>query len=182
MRDIFVISDTHFSHANILNFRNDDGTFLRPDFASVDEMNEKIIENWNKTVQPADVVYHLGDFTFGGKHNIARLAPRLMGRKRLIMGNHDYDAKDYIGHFEKIMSWRQFGTDTFKRPVFLCHYPLHRSAFDYRVDGGGSINVHGHLHQKLSGESYHVNVCVEHTNYTPVSIEAIVDKFDEKKR
>lgn len=29
-------------------------------------MNEKLIENWNKVVPEDDVVFHLGDFAFGG--------------------------------------------------------------------------------------------------------------------
>ena len=30
MKDIFFISDTHFGHANMLNFTNYDGTKMRP--------------------------------------------------------------------------------------------------------------------------------------------------------
>jgi calcineurin-like phosphoesterase family protein len=179
---IFVISDTHFNHANILTFTHaDNQTLLRPGFDSVEHMNETIIENWNKTVKDSDVVYHLGDFSFTSKNNIEKFASRLNGRKRLILGNHDHEPKYYYPHFQKIFSWREFSLDMFSKPAILCHYPLHASAYDYRV-GGEGIMVHGHLHQNLTGLENYVNVCVEHTNYTPVAIEDIVTgKFKNEK-
>ena len=102
MRNIFVISDTHFFHKNILTFKNKDGELIRPGFSSVEEMNETIIDNWNKTVNDEDVIYHLGDFTFGSNNRIKDVAPRLKGRKRLLLGNHDYQPKDYQPYFDKI--------------------------------------------------------------------------------
>lgn len=176
MANIFVISDTHFCHKNILTFMDSrtPNTLLRPGFMDVDHMNEIIIQNWNKVVQPQDKVYHLGDFTFGSKNNIEKIAPRLNGHKRLILGNHDYDAKFYYPYFEQVMSWRQFGLDKFKRPVFLCHYPLDIAAFDYRARD--ALNIHGHLHSSITDKPYHVNVCVEKINYTPRTIEEIIDE------
>ena len=172
---IFTISDTHFNHKNVLGFKlKNQDKLLRPGFESVEHMNETIIQNWNETVRDNDIVYHLGDFSFTSKNNIEKFSSRLRGRKRLILGNHDYDAKYYYPHFEKVMSWRQFGTDMFSKHVFLCHYPLHASAYDYRTDGE-SMMIHGHLHEGLTGLENYVNVCVEHTNYTPVAIEDIVD-------
>jgi len=52
---IFFTSDTHFGHGGAL------GLYRRP-FASVDVMNEAIVERWNETVGPDDDVWHLGDF------------------------------------------------------------------------------------------------------------------------
>ena len=176
MRNIFVISDTHFNHSNILKFKHADNiTMLRPGFDSVEHMNETMIDNWNRVVKAEDVVYHLGDFSFTSANNIKLFASRLNGRKRLILGNHDYEPKLYYPYFQKISSWREFGIDMFSKKIFMCHYPLHVSAYDYRKNGKGSIMVHGHLHQNLTGLDNYVNVCVEHTNYTPVAIEDIVD-------
>ena len=56
---IYLISDTHFHHENILY------TCKRP-FSNVQEMNATLIANWNNTVGADDTVYHLGDFAFGG--------------------------------------------------------------------------------------------------------------------
>ena len=52
---VFFTSDTHFYHANIINFCK------RP-FANVETMNEALIENWNAVVGVDDIVFHLGDF------------------------------------------------------------------------------------------------------------------------
>ena len=41
-KEIFIISDTHFGHAGMLNFLNYDGTRMRP-FSYVEEMYEFII-------------------------------------------------------------------------------------------------------------------------------------------
>ena len=51
----YYISDLHIGHENILRFDN------RP-FADVNEMNNKLIENWNARVCSDDTVYILGDF------------------------------------------------------------------------------------------------------------------------
>lgn len=152
-------------------FIDKNGNKIRPGFNGLDEMNERIIDNWNKTVKPNDIIYHLGDFTFGGKQNIAKFASRLNGKKRLILGNHDYDAKDYVEHFEKVMSFHEI--KKLRVPMVFCHFPLHPSSFGYRV-GESGICVHGHLHRKTVGDPRFVNVCVEHTNYTPVHIEDIM--------
>jgi len=51
-RDIWVISDTHFSHSNILNFTNEKTGEKVRNFHSVSHMNEVMIENWNSRVKP----------------------------------------------------------------------------------------------------------------------------------
>ena len=89
MRDIWLISDTHFGHENILGFRHGgrDGPLIRGSrFSSVEEMDEAMIENWNKTVKPGDKIYHLGDVFFGPKDEFIKKWKRLNGQKRLILG------------------------------------------------------------------------------------------------
>lgn len=81
-----VTSDTHFFHRHICQYcpgRLDwcDGT--------VPDHNEKLIEAWNKVVDPGEVVLHLGDFSFGKVAETRELRKRLNGRIVMALGNHD---------------------------------------------------------------------------------------------
>ena len=162
--DIWVTSDTHFNHVNMLSFKEADGSPVRP-FQDVQEMNEVMIENWNKVVKPGDKVYHLGDVFFGSKDEFKTLWPRLNGKKRLIVGNHD-DIKflSQGNFFQKVYMWRLFK----EFGLILTHVPINQDNF--RV---GAKNVHGHIHTKKSPAGPYQCVCVEQTDYTPVNIESL---------
>ena len=54
MAKIWLISDTHFGHTNVIKYCN------RP-FESSDEMDKTIIKNWNNTIKKYDKVFLLGD-------------------------------------------------------------------------------------------------------------------------
>lgn len=168
--NIFVISDTHFNHGNILNFTDRETSKpIRP-FQSVHEMNEIMVENWNNTVKPGDKVYHLGDVFFGSEVHFKALWPRLNGRKRLIVGNHDPVKFLSSGaFFEKVMLWRKF------EHLLFTHVPVHPSVLqENRFSGKQMVNIHGHIHQNKSPEGPYKCVCVEQTYYKPVHIESLV--------
>ena len=84
----YVVSDTHFNHENVIRYSN------RP-YASVEEMNEALIANWNNVVKPEDVVICLGDFALGNKDDIPGIVARLNGMKILVRGNHDRSKSFY---------------------------------------------------------------------------------------
>ena len=165
MSDIWLISDTHFNHRNILTFNDDEGNPIRPGFANVNEMDEYMIDRWNSVVKDGDIVYHLGDVYFG---ELGQLLNRCHGRKRLILGNHD-NGKDQnlLRSFGKIQMWRMFP----EFGLLLTHVPVHESSLvrkDFTMR-----NVHGHLHQRKIADERYVNVSVEQINYTPVHIEEL---------
>lgn len=167
-KDIWVISDTHLNHYNIVH------KFGRNNkFQSVDEMNDYILHKWNSVVKPGDKVYHLGDVFFGSKEWFAKNWPKFHGSKRLIVGNHD-DIK-YLSQgsfFNKIMMWRMFPD----WGLLLTHVPVHPSTLgESRFTGVPMKNVHGHIHQNPSPPGPYKCVCVEqpHMNYTPINIEEL---------
>ena len=106
MGETYIISDTHFGHANSLTFLRGDETKLR-DFSSVTEMDECMIHRWNSVVRPEDKVVHLGDVVINKRClNILSL---LNGKKKLIMGNHDiFKIEEYAQYFYDVKAYRAF--------------------------------------------------------------------------
>lgn len=85
--------------------RNYDG---RP-FATVEEMNQYILERWNAKINNGDTVYILGDMAMRGKNNaLLALVAQLKGKKILFRGNHD-DLSDYRYQrlFEEVTDYRE---------------------------------------------------------------------------
>lgn len=73
---IYVTSDLHVFHKKILDYCPDS----RP-FSSIDEMNEAIVENWNKKVTNEDDCYILGDVSFGKPKETCDFLDRLNGKR-----------------------------------------------------------------------------------------------------
>lgn len=168
MSNVFLISDTHFGHANILKFLREDGSRVRV-FDNVQQMDDFMVERWNSVVRPQDKIYHLGDVCMGNKQVNLEILKRLNGHKRLIRGNHDdCNTKSYMQYFDEVYACRLLDR-------LLCtHIPVHPDSI-----GKSIANVHGHVHNNLSalnlGPRY-FNVSVEVIDYTPISLE------DVKKR
>lgn len=168
MVNIWFISDTHFFHENILTFKDNDGNLIRPGFKNVEEMNERIVDNWNSMIKPQDKVYHLGDVACGvqEQHQFTHLMGRLNGHSRLMIGNHDNIHQPAYKWFERIELWTG---GKFKQYNFVAsHIPLRP---DQMRDG--EYNVHGHIHQNILDDNHYINVCVEHTDYKPVHLDEI---------
>ena len=165
---IMVLSDPHFNHQNIIPYSN------RP-FASLREMDNAIIKNWNRVVDDEDIVLCLGDFSFGTKDNIAYYTQKLKGRKILIKGNHERSRGLYLeAGFNDVMSEfvLQPGQAGNKDIILFSHKPRMGLRDDVK-------NIHGHIHdQQLDPLLFNVdnyfNVSVENINYTPIELQEII--------
>jgi calcineurin-like phosphoesterase family protein len=169
----WFLSDLHLNHKMIIEPDPATGKSYRP-FSSLDEMNETIIENINRVVHPEDKLFLLGDIVFQPASSEHLLA-RINGLKRLIIGNHDkITPTSYLqNYFKYTQMWQQF-----TEHGFVCsHVPLHKKQFR----GGVTFNVHGHLHGDIVEDLTYINVCCEHTNYTPVSLEQILVEIQMRK-
>lgn len=167
--NVFLTADTHFSHAKVCTFTTPDGSFLRP-WRDVDEMDEALVENWNRVVKPNDKVYHLGDVAIQRKG--LQVLDRLNGDKILIKGNHDtFKIADYYPRFRDIRAYWVMDNYSFS------HIPVHPDAL-MRFKG----NVHGHLHAgrvlcEGKIDPRYLCVCVEQTNYAPTAWEDVKLSF-----
>jgi calcineurin-like phosphoesterase family protein len=161
----FLISDTHFSHSNIIKYEQ------RP-FKDTEEMDEYIIEQWNDTVTDNDIIFHLGDVAICGAKKAEKILKRLNGRKILIEGNHDSFSKT---------KWRKLGFEPYKRYFYkdylLTHIPVDEQPLRIAVaEGFLKGNIHGHTHSK----NQHLNhklykcCCVELIGYRPILFEEFI--------
>jgi len=153
---IWLIADTHFEHRNIIRYAG------RP-FLSIEEMNHAMIVGWQNTVKPTDLIIHLGDFGFGPAECLREILDRLPGRKLIILGNHDRgaDAMMALGFHAAIAA----GEITFQGQRFgLSHRPPDD------IPPGCRGVFHGHIHAHDSPTPRHLNLCVEHWEYRPISL------------
>ena len=170
MANIYLISDSHFGHANILKFLGADGKRIRPEFSSVEEMDEYMVDKWNSVVTPQDHVWHLGDVVMS-RHNLP-IIHRLYGHKRLILGNHDREDMSAYRNagFQKIVGSRIYDG------VLMTHFPVHPGSMGKAVG-----NAHGHIHQHPSPPGPYINMSVERWDYTPQPIEIVKAAILAKK-
>ena len=81
MSKIYVIGDFHWGHENILKYR--------PQFKTIEEHDNFIVDNFNKTVTKRDTVYFMGDILFTNESFQLLKKLRWCNKKVLILGNHD---------------------------------------------------------------------------------------------
>lgn len=161
----WVTSDQHFYHNNVMEFEETRAKLGQ----SPDDHWMFLAREWNKKVSPGDIVYQLGDFVW--KRDGVRIIRRLNGRIRVILGNHDYFAAEYLkSGVDKI-----FGVKYLSNGVVLSHCPL-------CLDNHWKLNIHGHLHSRGHRDAQglterHVNVCVENTNFAPVDLDELIKDY-----
>jgi calcineurin-like phosphoesterase family protein len=159
----FFTSDHHFGHVRILELSS------RP-FKDVDEMDEKLILNWNSVVQPGDVVWHLGDIMMGTKPPETYL-DRLNGTIHLVLGNHDKKALRVRQRFASISRVAEVVVDG--QQITMCHY-----AWKIWPDSEHlTWMLYGHSHGDMVDEhdldSLSLDVGVDCHNYFPISFDQV---------
>lgn len=183
-KNVFLISDIHFGHSNIVKY--DSRPFFN-DFGEPDLglMHKTILQNWNSVVKKNDVVFYLGDLYFSN-NGIKEYVHRLNGQIHYILGNHD-NAKDIakLERFATINDYLEVNIiDKAKSNLhfILMHYPI----LSWNRKHRGSFMVHGHEHMNFSDGEFHKNnriidVGCNGWNYTPVSYEEIVKRLENIK-
>lgn len=186
---IFYTADPHFRHYLVAGLRG---------FGSREEHDAVIEENWNKTVQPADRIFILGDVAMNWT-GMRDVLCRLHGIKILIAGNHDpvwpghVDAwrfqRDWLADdlFYAIMPWarrRAAGLE-----FLLSHFPYagdhnipDRHA-RYRLRDEGSLLLHGHTHssEKTGDHPRQLHVGLDAWGLAPVPEEHVLVMLKEMR-
>jgi calcineurin-like phosphoesterase family protein len=183
--EVVFLSDTHFGHANIINYCS--RPFTYPD---IEEMDLTMLSAMQDADAAGKTIIHAGDFVFRPT-TLESVGWRPKGDHIILLGNHDKHAnKD--GKYRKL--YREFfGTieghsDTWRtnflsitvdgEPIMISHEPQQQLMWH-------KYNLYGHHHSNmvlrpvqflptydwLFKSNRHFNISVELTNYKPVSLD-----------
>ena len=186
---IYFTSDLHFGHNSILKYNQK----YRSGYKTTSDMDEDLIKIWNQTVNPDDIVFSLGDFSFKGLSFTLDKLKRLNGKHHMILGNHDqviikykdkllqetkYDGNALIESIKDYRELKIFDEKRNKEVEFvLFHYPI----MHWNKDQYGSIHLYGHMHDisvELDGRA--LNVCFD-SHGKILSLDEVLDLVEHKK-
>nr|DAT46267.1 MAG TPA: metallophosphatase domain protein [Caudoviricetes sp.] len=177
---VFFTSDSHFSHFNVAKLCN------RP-YSSRSEMNQCLIDNWNKVVPEDGIVIHCGDFMLSHKigfKEYSKYINKLNGTIYLTRGNHD---RIDLGNYDnKLIVNDCMHIQVEKTTIYAQHYPC--LAFN------GDIQVFGHIHTLSDGKVHGLDsevpdklkfnqydVGVDQNNYTPINYNQLINIINERQ-
>jgi len=166
-------------------------------------MDDALVQNWNEVVQPEDSIRVLGDFGLSNVEHLHRIIAQLNGHKHIMLGNHDrgkrfyeragfrgvesrgsllvfeaeslnkmgmYDLVEGVSHLTVVLTHVKLSLDTIEQ----CRDMWHR----YGEPLPTVLNIHGHSHN--SGEEMHGRwacISVENTNYRPVTMRSVIERW-----
>jgi len=165
---VFVTSDTFFGRPN---------SAIERGFASIEQMNDQLVENWNKKVGENDVVIHLGNFAW--TPNDIDIIDRLNGEIVFVVGDRDQALVQVASESEGIVnvSDQQILVHD---DIILSHWPL-------EVWPGmekGIFHFHGHSKPNIRTDikkMNRVNVCCDNWSLAPIEIKDTIELLKEFK-
>lgn len=178
MSKIFVTSDLHFGH---------DRQFIwgARGFNSIDEMNEALVERWNKIVTDEDHVYVLGDLMLGDNEKGIDCLTQLNGILHIVLGNHDTSNRQKI--YREIPQVDEIAWAIMlpyqKYHFFMTHFPCMTGNLEKESLKQMTLNLYGHTHQKdnfFEDRPYMYHVGVDSHNGVPVLLDDIIQEMKDK--
>lgn len=158
---VFFTADTHFDQERTR-------VLSRRPYKTTEDMTVDLINKWNTTIKPDDLVFHLGDF---GNYEDRQY---LNGKIILICGNYESGISD-----DELLS---YGFDEVYRETYnikyngniitMQHEP--RKIKDQRhLSESGIINLYGHVHKLCMVKECGLCVSTDCHNFRPIDFETI---------
>ena len=160
---VFVTSDIHYGHRNILKF-------CRRPFETLNEMEISLINNWNKVVGVTDTVYILGDVSFASTADTQAFLMRLNGFKHFVWGNHDRGRENKILEVPGCVD----GTNCLRynhngSTIIMTHYPFESFSEDF--------HFHGHTHGNSVPKYRRMDCGMDaHDFYAPIPLDEMIKR------
>lgn len=172
---LFVTSNQQFGRPGALN------AYKRP-FASVEEMNQHLVQKWNETVNPEDTVFVVGNFAWDPEV-AERVSGELNGQIYVIPGEWDRaikDVADASGTYADGMKV-QYMTIGIKElrtlGAVLTYWPM----IEWPKKNKGWINFFGYPNKKYPSDHTKrvVNVSCDNWDFKPVEVANIIRLYDD---
>ncbi len=183
---LWFTSDTHYNHANICSATTKwtDPVTCR-EFKTLEHMNATLVGNINEFVGQDDILFHLGDWSFGGFEQIEAFRNQIVCQNiHIITGNHDHHIEnDREGcqslfssvnkYLNLIVKWN-VGTPLMDEARFaLMHFPI--ASWDNMAKG--AIHLHGHVHfnpKMRIGEGKMMDVGCDGNALYPIDMKTVL--------
>jgi len=187
---IFITSDTHYHHKNICRGvsgwsvdkdRIEGNNLSTRDFDTLEQMDRAIVNNINTIVPEDGILFHLGDWSFGGEEQIWKFRGELNCKRiHLITGNHDHHQEK--GKMDSIFASRQkyLELEVGKFQFVLFHFPI-KSWNHVRK---GSFHLHGHQHWKGDlkfGNGRMMDVGMDGNDLKPYKLAHVIELLKDRK-
>ena len=188
-QNLYFTSDTHYGHENICrgtcSWKDRSGT---RDFDTIEQMNQTIVDRINQVVQEDDVLFHLGDWSFGGFSRVEEFRDKIKCKNiHIILGNHDHHIEnDKHGIKSRFASVNHYlflqvsetspirGAAVKKTKFVLSHYPICSWKDMYM----GVFHLHGHVHlpsNLVVGQGKSLDVGMDGSLMMPYSLDDVKD-------
>ncbi len=133
--NVYFSSDLHIDHQAVINFGRN--------FASLEWMNQYIINEINVKVGVNDLIVLLGDTMMQEKNYFDFLEKLNCKKVIMLYGNHCNIGKISQVHSEKLLYHGYYLELLIEGQIICCqHYP----SFNWNYQDDGSWGLHGHLH------------------------------------
>lgn len=176
---VWVTSDNHFGHKNILSYEN---RVAKLKVSTVAEHDAELIKRWNGIVGKQDLVLILGDFSFKKAEETNELLRQLNGDKVLVRGNHDIfldDKKFDKSLFKAVYDYKEIKYRG--QEIALMHYPIQDFKHQSR-EVKPAVLLFGHIHTfRMEIPKHSFNVGVDVNDYYPVDIIVAISKAINNK-
>lgn len=177
---------THYNHANICSATTQwtDPVTCR-EFKSLEHMNTVLVANINEVVGQNDILFHLGDWSFGGFESIAEFRNKIVCQNiHLVTGNHDHHIENNrdqvqnlfssVNKYLELLVKTNVGTPLMDEQKFvLMHFPI----ASWNNMARGAIHLHGHVHlnkDKRFSPGKMMDVGVDGNNLHPINMNEVV--------
>jgi len=191
-QNLWFTSDTHYNHANICSATTKwiDPVTCR-EFKSLEHMNAVLVGNINEVVGQDDILFHLGDWSFGGREQIELFRNQIACKNvHIVTGNHDHHIERNKNNCQSLFSsvnkyvelnvkWN-VGTPLQDEQNFaLMHFPI----ASWNNMAKGTIHLHGHVHLELDkrlGNGKMMDVGVDGNNLYPIQLREILSIMNKQ--